>query len=382
MGIFSPKGKAYSEKTVTAPSPSEILTSMLKTSSGTDISRTLRYSIFYQIIAFRGVKDGLGCSTIVANTALALANLGVTVCVVDTSILNPSQNELLHTNYKDIDPKKQEDWFSLGFTKKSVLNQSKLNSRISVLAFKDRNIVDLASTADNESLVQLAYTQLATKFDIILVDVCSEPSNIAMAAMQYAHKIIQVWSNAPHVMRNVDQFIKNATILSIPTDKMRYVVSSMTVDDIPMNWDAVMEKYKFKHLAHVGMSMEIARILATGKMVYEFASRHEDVAEFNECILAIVAHLVIPTKGVKKIGTYSVDDIEDGRTDGILQQKYADTVNDYPEVSWRTKKENDERQSYRDSLAEQTSYTKEPEIELEDYDSGDIDIFSGGEANC
>ena len=382
MGIFSPKGKAYSEKTVTAPSPSEILTSMLKTSSGTDISRTLRYSIFYQIIAFRGVKDGLGCSTIVANTALALANLGVTVCVVDTSILNPSQNELLHTNYKDIDPKKQEDWFSLGFTKKSVLNQSKLNSRISVLAFKDRNIVDLASTADNESLVQLAYTQLATKFDIILVDVCSEPSNIAMAAMQYAHKIIQVWSNAPHVMRNVDQFIKNATILSIPTDKMRYVVSSMTVDDIPMNWDAVMEKYKFKHLAHVGMSMEIARILATGKMVYEFASRHEDVAEFNECILDIVAHLVIPTKGVKKIGTYSVDDIEDGRTDGILQQKYADTVNDYPEVSWRTKKENDERQSYRDSLAEQTSYTKEPEIELEDYGSGDIDIFSGGEANC
>lgn len=382
MGIFSPKGKAYSDKTVTAPSPSEILTSMLKTSSGTDISRTLRYSIFYQIIAFRGVKDGLGCSTIVANTALALANLGVTVCVVDTSILNPSQNELLHTNYKDVDPKKQEDWFSLGFTKKSVLNQSKLNSRISVLAFKDRNIVDLASTADNESLVQLAYTQLATKFDIILVDVCSEPSNIAMAAMQYAHKIIQVWSNAPHVMRNVDQFIKNATILSIPTDKMRYVVSSMTVDDIPMNWDAVMEKYKFKHLAHVGMSMEIARILATGKMVYEFASRHEDVAEFNECILDIVAHLVIPTKGVKKIGTYSVDDIEDGRTDGILQQKYADTVNDYPEVSWRTKKENDERQSYRDSLAEQTTYTKEPEIELEDYDSEDIDIFSGGEANC
>lgn len=382
MGIFSPKGKAYSEKTVTAPSPSEILTSMLKTSSGTDISRTLRYSIFYQIIAFRGVKDGLGCSTIVANTALALANLGVTVCVVDTSILNPSQNELLHTNYKDVDPKKQEDWFSLGFTKKSVLNQSKLNSRISVLAFKDRNIVDLASTADNESLVQLAYTQLATKFDIILVDVCSEPSNIAMAAMQYAHKIIQVWSNAPHVMRNVDQFIKNATILSIPTDKMRYVVSSMTVDDIPMNWDAVMEKYKFKHLAHVGMSMEIARILATGKMVYEFASRHEDVAEFNECILDIVAHLVIPTKGVKKIGTYSVDDIEDGRTDGILQQKYADTVNDYPEVSWRTKKENDERQSYRDSLAEQTTYTKEPEIELEDYGSEDIDIFSGGEANC
>ena len=382
MGIFSPKGKAYSEKTVTAPSPSEILTNMLKTSSGTDISRTLRYSIFYQIIAFRGVKDGLGCSTIVANTALALANLGVTVCVVDTSILNPSQNELLHTNYKDVDPKKQEDWFSLGFTKKSVLNQSKLNSRISVLAFKDRNIVDLASTADNESLVQLAYTQLATKFDIILVDVCSEPSNIAMAAMQYAHKIIQVWSNAPHVMRNVDQFIKNATILSIPTDKMRYVVSSMTVDDIPMNWDAVMEKYKFKHLAHVGMSMEIARILATGKMVYEFASRHEDVAEFNECILDIVAHLVIPTKGVKKIGTYSVDDIEDGRTDGILQQKYADTVNDYPEVSWRTKKENDERQSYRDSLAEQTTYTKEPEIELEDYGSEDIDIFSGGEANC
>lgn len=380
MGIFSSnKGKEYSEKSITAPSPVEVLTGMLKATSGNELTRTLRYNIFYQIIAFKGVKDGLGCSTIVANTAVALANLGLTVCVIDTSILNPCQNELLHTNYKDLDPKKQDDWFSLGFTNKSVLNQSKLNSKISVLGFKDRTIVDLASTADNEALVKLAYTQLSTKFDIVLVDVCSEASNITMAAMQNAHKIIQVWSNTPHVMRNVEQFVKNASILSVPMEKMRYVVSSMTVDDIPMNWEAVMDKYKFKHLAHVGMSLEIARILATGKMVYDFPSRHEDVEEFNDCILAIVAHLVVPTKGVKKVGVYSPEEIEDGRTDGVLQQKYADTVNDYPEVSWIAKRDNDDRQDYRDAKQSEIA-TEESEFELESYESDDVgDLFGGDE---
>lgn len=382
MGLFSSKGKEYSEKTVNAPSPSEILTGMLKATSGSELSRTLRYNIFYQIVAFKGVKDGLGCSTIVANTALALANLGLTVCVIDTSILNPCQNDLLHTNYKDIDPKKSDDWFSLGFTKYSVLNQSKLSSKISVLGFKDRTIIDLASTADTEALVQLAYTQLATKFDIILVDVCSEPSNITMAAMQYAHKIIQVWSNAPHVLRNVEQFVKNATILSIPTDKMRYVVTSMTVDDIPMNWESVMDKYKFKHLAHVGMSLEIARILATGKMVYEFASRHEDIAEFNECILDIVGHLVTPIKNVKRVGYYDPENIEDGRTEGVLQQKYADTINDYPEVSWMSKRDNDNRQEYRDAMANQSALeNSEAEFEIDNYDTDDVgDLFGGDNA--
>lgn len=344
MALFGSKGRSSEIKNAIAPSPAEILTEVLKTTSGADLSRKLRYSIFYQIIAFHGVKDGLGCSTIVANTAYALAEMGVNVCVIDTSILNPCQNELLHTNYKDIDDKKQEDWFSLGFTNKSVLNQSKLNSKISVLAFKNRTIIDLASGADTEALVSLAYTQLATKFDIILVDVCSEQSNICMAAMQHAHKIIQVWSNSPHVMRNVDQFVRNAAIMSIPMDKLRYVVSSMTVDDIPMNWNSVLEKYKFKHLAHVGMSLEIARILATGKMVYNFASRSEDVAEFNECILTIAAHLVLPTK---RVGAVIVDAIEDGRTNGVLQQEYVDAQNDFPEVSLQTMKENEVREQQR-----------------------------------
>lgn len=346
MGLFK---KEYSPT-----NPTDILTNIFRTMSGDTLSRTLRYNIFYKIVAFKGVKDGLGCSTIVANTALALAKAGINVCVVDTSILNPCQNDLLHTNYMDINERKQEDWFTLGHTEKTVLNQSRLNSRISVLAFKNRTIVDLASTLDSDALVSLAYSQLATKFDIILVDVCAETSNICMASMQYAHKIIQVWSNAPHVMKNVDEFIKNTSIMSIPLNKMRYVITSMTVDDISMDWKNVLNQYKFKHLAHVGMSLEIARILATGKMMYEFASNSKDVQEFNECILDIVAHLVLPTKDIKEVKMTDLDNmgISDGRLSGVFLREHADTSKDFPEVSWQTKEGNEERQMLRD-VAEQ-----------------------------
>lgn len=347
MALFGKKG-GYTPS-VGKSSPKDLLEGVLKASSGSNLSRTIRYSVFYQIIAFRGIKDGLGCSTLVANVAYALAKLGVNVCVIDTSILNPCQNDLLNTNYKDNPEKKQEDWFDMGFTKKSVLNQSKLDSHISVLAFKDRTVIDLASTSDSDAYVQLAYSELLTKFDIILVDVCSEPTNICMAAMQQAHKVIQVWNNTPHIMRNVDSFVKNSAIMALPLEKMRYVVSSMTVDDLPLNWDETLGKYKFKHLAHVGMSLELAHILATGKMPYQFPSKHEDVEEFNKCVDDIVMHLVATAGSVeRKGGGYGIDEVKDGRTEGSVRRAYADAVNDYPEVSAKAVADNEGMRSGTD----------------------------------
>ena len=55
--------------------------------------------MFYQIFAFKGVADGVGTSTLVANVALALADLGLTVLVMDTSMLHPVQDILLKTKY-------------------------------------------------------------------------------------------------------------------------------------------------------------------------------------------------------------------------------------------------------------------------------------------
>lgn len=330
MGLFNRNGSGISG--LSFSNPSDILKDLLQTSSGATLERQVRYNIFNQIVAFKGVKEGVGCSTIVANTALLIAKLGLTVCVVDTSIVSPCQDILLKTDYND---EKKVDWFEMGFSDKSVLNLSGIDSRVSVLSFHNRTYVDMLSTSDNPSLVELAFSQLSTKFDVILIDICHEPTNIAATALQMSQKVIQIWSNGETCLRNVESFIRNNIVLSCAMDKMRYVVTSMTVDSVPTDWEEILKKYHFKHLSHVGLSLEIARVAAQGQTLLNFPTRDKSIQEFNDCITDIVAHLLDINSDIKKSQSiYPPWGTEEGRNDGELQ-KYYDNISDYPEISQR-----------------------------------------------
>lgn len=315
-------------------SPRDVFQDVLKMSSGASYTRDVKFDIFYQIIAFQGVKDGVGCSTLVANTALALARLGLNVCVIDTSIKAPSQDILLHTDFRRVEKKDRVDWMDMYRTNKNVLNTSKLDSKVGVLSFQDRTIIDLLSSNDNADMVELALTQLHTKFDIILIDVCSEDSAVATACLQEAHKIIQVWSDSPHILDVVQPFVANNTILSIPMDKMRNVVTSKTVDDIATDWEPIMKQFGFKHLAHVGLSSDIARVIATGKMPFNYASTSEDIQEFNDCIADIVCHILnITVEENEHNGTITSNDIADGKVKGTLSRKLKEQNEQLPDIA-------------------------------------------------
>lgn len=368
MGFIKSNGEGL--KGVSVTDPRLIFTDLLKASSGVSYERSLRYNIFYQFVAFKGVREGIGTSTIVSNTALAMAKLGLNVCVVDTSILNPCQDILLKTNY-DRENKKEgvTDWFSMGFTRNSVLNISGIDRKVSVLSFKNRTIVDLLSTQDSAAAVELAFSQLATKFDIILIDICNEPTNISTTAMQLAHKLIQVWSNSVTTMRNVENFITNNVICSCSMDKMRYVVTSMTVDDIPTNWDELMKKFHFKHLAHVGMSMEIAHMLATGRILFNAAVNSPDVQQFNDCITDIVCNLlnINPETG-KSNATYTTAGVINDNSNS--KEKFAEVKQDYPEVG---------EKGYQDTSASE-DYIKSYESSDDDLDLFDEEPAPATEA--
>lgn len=336
MGVIDNflSGSKENVSNLSIKSPRDVFQDILKMSSGTAYTRTKKFDIFYQIIAFQGVKDGVGCSTLVANTALALARLGLNVCVIDTSIKSPSQDILLHTDFRRVEKKDRVDWMDMYRTNKNVLNTSKLDSKIGVLSFQDRTIIDLLSSNDNADMVELALTQLHTKFDLILIDVCNEDSAIATACLQEAHKIIQVWSDSPHILDNVKSFVANNTILSVPMDKMRNIVTSMTVDDIPVDWNVIMKQFGFRHLAHVGMSLDIARVINTGKMPFNYASTSEDIQEFNDCIADIVCNLLnITVDENTHKGTITSDDIMEGKVDGTLSKKLKEQNETLPDIA-------------------------------------------------
>lgn len=309
---------------LTVKSPRDIFTDILKVTSGSKYSRDIGFDIFYQVVAFKGITDGVGTSTIVANTAIALSKVGLSVCVIDSSVLNPVQDVLLKTNWRDVDPKNRKDWFDIMYTEESVLHQSKISTNISVLSFKGkkRDITDIMGTKDSDLLVETALSVLHNKFDIILIDCCQETTQINAGCIQQAQKVIQVWSDTPHIISNIDMWVTNNVILSCPLDKMRYVVISKFVNDIHCDFLGMLSQYRFTQLASCCLSIDIARVNAIGKELWGYPSDSKDIIEFNNCIVDIVCHLLnIGVDEELPTGTFTSNDIVDGKVSGTLHEK-------------------------------------------------------------
>lgn len=315
---------------VTIKDPKKVFEDILKQTSGSSYTRDIKYNIYYQIIAFYGVVDGIGTSTLVANTALAIAETGLTVCVIDTSMLAPSQDVLLNTETAVLDENddvEHLDWFDMPYTKKSPLHVSKYSKNISVLSFKGkrRTVVDFLSTNDSSSLVDIALTTLHSKFDIILIDCCHEMSAVNTACLQQAQQVIQVWNDTPSVVANLEGFITNAITLSCPLDKMRYVIANRISKDAIGNLDELAKQYRCKILATNYMSEELYLNTIIGKKLFRCESTDDLVIKYTECIIIIACHILnISLDGDEPKGTITSNDIMNGKVEGTYHKELKD----------------------------------------------------------
>ena len=335
MGLFNGDENKKKLSEMTIKNPREAFKDILKITSGASIVRELPYDIFYQIIAFRGVVEGLGTSTIVANTALALAEANLTVCVIDTSILQPVQDILLHTNVEDFEEKKRLDWFNMPYTKESPLHVSRLNGNISVLSFAGtkRGVVDILSTNDAIQLVDIALAELHDKFDIILVDSCHEMTSVNISALQQSQHIIQVWSDTPQVTRNIDNFITNCVTLSLPLDKMRYVITNkVTPDLIGASSDELIKQYRLTKLGSMRCSDKIQYITAMGKPLWQMESTEPEVIEFTDMIIEVACHILNVKRGDEPTGSFTANDVDEGKVKGTLKHKNKEKAKGSPQI--------------------------------------------------
>lgn len=291
MGFLS----NFVDETATAKlkvrSSKDVFNDMLKTMSGSSLSYQHGFNILYQINAFHGVVDGIGTSTLVANTALALASLGENVLVIDTSILAPTQDTLLKTKINEENP---VDWFDLPYTKFSVLHPSSYNNKISVLSFKGKKhgVVDAIGVKDNKSLVEMALTELHNKFDVILIDCCQELTAVNTTCLQMANKVYQVWNDSPAVLENVDAYIDNCVTLSCSLDKMRKVIYSRITNQVMGNMDALLSEYRCKKLCELYNSEEIYNIICQDKPLFQIASNDVLVEAYTAGIIAIACDIL------------------------------------------------------------------------------------------
>ena len=343
MGFFDKFLDSEKTAKVTIKDPKKVFEEVLRQTSGSSYTRDIKYNIYYQIIAFYGVVDGIGTSTLVANTALAIAETGLTVCVIDTSMLAPSQDVLLNTETAELEEDGQTehlDWFDLPYTKKSPLHISKYSKNISVLSFKGkrRTVVDFLSTNDSSTLVDIALATLHSKFDIILIDCCHEMSAVNTACLQQAQQVIQVWNDSPSVVANLEGYITNAITLSCPLDKMRYVVANRMSKDAMGSLNELAKQYRCKILATNYLSEELYLNNVIGKKLFRCESTDELVAKYTECIIIIVCHILnidLDSESKPK-GTITSNDIMEGKVDGTYHKELKEFndkfAEEHPEV--------------------------------------------------
>lgn len=325
MGIFG--GSKKKLEALASARNKNILEEILKATSGADVAKETTCSVYFKIVGFKPSKEGIGCSLLVANTAMALAKLGLSVCVMDTSMLNPSQDILLNTGNTS-----KEDWLEMPYTNSNVLSVSKRNSKINVLSFRNRGVIDLLSVSDNEELCEIAFTQLLDKYDVFLIDLSNEPSAVSVACMQHCHKVIQVWSNFPHCLNSVSTFVESNVSLCCPLEKMSSVVTSMVIDDIKTDWETILSKYKFRQIGNIPMSLEVARVVSLGKLPFGYQSPSEGIRLYNDCIQSVVSEIVEVTVGEPENFTgRTLDDAENSdlqASDEIATEKTEEVVKD------------------------------------------------------
>ncbi len=157
----------------------------------------------------------------------------------------------------------------------------------------------MLGTMDSEEMVEVALHNLESKFDIILVDLCDEPTNVATTAMQKSQQVFQIWSDSIPCLTSIPLSVANNIILSCPKDKMRYVIENKTCDDTMLGLDPLYKEYKFKRLSHCGLSYEIARISGLGTPLWKYPTMEATIGDFNLMILDIVTYLLdIDTTGL------------------------------------------------------------------------------------
>jgi hypothetical protein len=219
------------------------------------------------------------------------------------------------------------------FTSKNPLNISSINGGIAVLSFQNRTILDLISLSDNSTLVDVALQEIESKYDIILMDICNEPSAVANACLLKSNQIYQVWGNAPPELKSISSAVTNNLICSCPLDKMKNIIISNTVDDVKTDYENLMSAYHFKELAHVGKSLDIARLICRGIAPYDYVTDSEDIEEFNDCINNICAKILGVTIEKKdSFGSFTANDVSEGKVEGTVTKKQKDRAKKKKEV--------------------------------------------------
>lgn len=270
-------------------------TTILGKISGSGSLEASERLLFNGVIGFRGAVDGVGCSTVVQGLAHAFSDrTRKRVCVVDTHILYPAMYGLL-CNPFDSDVKATlKDWFSseVGIAERIIDTRYK---RVSLLGCYNRRITDVFSTTDTVKLVDDTFEVLKDLFDIILVDLSHEFTQISMATAIKCNKIITIIDPSATCINNLTQSLNNLAISAVPFGKFTSTIINKYSDKGYLGLSSIVAKSKLNTIGIIPYSRMIFENGARSRSNWGANTPDEGVAAYNEVIDNLLCSLVNET---------------------------------------------------------------------------------------
>lgn len=274
-----------------------ILRSLLSATSGSNTMKISEQLLFDKVIGFKGLRGGVGTSTIVANLAIALSEkTSYNIGILDTSFLANGQYPLLFS--KDdlllINKKVKKDLldFNGDIGEISASTQYK---NVYVVALNDRTIVDMMSTMDSASMTQNVINSMKSYFDIILIDLSDEKTQIETYSAIKCNKIYYVAEPSIRCTYNLKKTINTMATLAIPTSKASKVIINKEITSMHTGLDNVLEDAGLEILGAIPLSLEIAKLGVSGKRIWGRPSRNADISMFHSVLTSIIDDIVEET---------------------------------------------------------------------------------------
>ncbi len=253
------------------------LLGMLSGGTGTRLSDQL---LMDKVIGFKGLVPGVGTSTMVQNVAAALSeSTSYAICVVDTNFIFPTQAPMLGMKDADV---KQDVLDFVGDV--AMVTEPTGIKGVRLASLVNRSITELLSTRDTKEVITMLLDKLKASFDIVLVDLSHEFTNINTYAAVKCNKIYLVADPSVKSMYHMQKSLNLMATLAIPAGKTDAVILNKVLPDINSAATRTLEGAGLRVVGEIPLSLDIATFGVSGKVAWGGRSTNRDLNTFSGVI--------------------------------------------------------------------------------------------------
>lgn len=271
-----------------------ILSTILSALSGRKKYKPSEQLLFDKVIGFKGLTAGVGTSTLVQNVAVALANnSSYSIVVIDASFLTPTQDILL-----GVTKRASKDFIHLGTDIAEVVSRTSYSS-ISCVSL-NQDITHMFTNEDNAEIIGRLINLLKLHFDVILVDLPNELTNLATELAIKCNTIISVADESIKCVTNLKRSVNTFATLGVPLGKLNRVVLNKVVPNVVSGTKGALREAGLEVFGEIPLSIPISVRGLAGKVVYSRSSSEKDIVAYSNLVDRLLVELFKTTPLTEK----------------------------------------------------------------------------------